>query len=190
MPRTIHGAEKMPARNIAGLALLFVVAAAVQADAPPLEADSRFGFRAVVEGEAFEARFRRYRVSPVLSPARLPLGFEVTIDLGDIDSGDADRDAEMRRPEWFDVARHPTATFSAEQVERATPAGYVAHGELRLKGVARPVAVPFDWVVQGSGVQMTGRVELDRRWFKVGPGDDSSVAAGVEVFFALRWRAP
>jgi hypothetical protein len=36
---------------------------------------------------------------------------------------------------------------------------------------------------------MHGEIDLDRRWFDVGPLDDSSVDATVSVFFSLGWDA-
>lgn len=151
--------------------------------------EGRFGFRAVVEGEEFEAVFRQFEAKPHLDRARIPLGFEVEVDLRNISSGNADRDAEMVTAEWFDVGRFPVARFRADDVEAVAEGAYVSHGELNLKGVTRPVDVPFSWRITPQGAQMTGEVTLDRRWFGVGPGDDSSVAATVKVFFVLAWSS-
>lgn len=151
--------------------------------------EGRFGFRATVEGEQFEARFSDFSVVPQLGPDRLPTGFAVEIAVNAIDSGNADRDAEMQLGEWFDTAAHPVARFHAQGVEIAPRGGYVAKGELHVKGVGRSIAVPFSWRSNPGGTRMTGEVMLDRRWFGVGPGDDSSVAAGVTVFFDLAWGA-
>jgi polyisoprenoid-binding protein YceI len=104
-----------------------------------------------------------------------------------IDSGNADRDAEMRLTEWFDTAAHPVASFRTQEVRPGPQGGYVARGELRIKGIRRPIAVPFSWQSGPQGLRMTGEVTLDRRWFGVGPGDDISVAAEVVVFFDLAW---
>jgi polyisoprenoid-binding protein YceI len=146
-----------------------------------------FGFRASVEGEPFEAHFGDFSVVPQLSPERQPTGFAVEVVMTAIDSGNADRDAEMRLTEWFDTAAHPVASFRTQEVRPAPQGGYVARGELRIKGIRRPIAVPFSWQSGPQGLRMTGEVTLDRRWFGVGPGDDISVAAEVVVFFDLAW---
>jgi polyisoprenoid-binding protein YceI len=154
-----------------------------------LQPQSRFGFRAVVEGEPFTAEFRRFEVNPVIDRAGMPTGFDVTVHLGGIDSGNADRDREMAAREWFDAAAHPLARFRSTAVERRPDGRFVAAGELIIKGNGRPIEIPFDWRSGDSGVAMHGQIDLDRRWFDVGPPDDSSVDATVSVFFSLGWDA-
>lgn len=186
--RNITRAAEAVSRVTRWPAIFWLLATAAVAAEPVLQADSRFGFRAVVEGEAFEARFGRFSVTPLLDADRQPVGFTVEVDLNATDSGSVERDAEMRGADWFDVAGHPRARFHGLAVEPAGQGGFVTRGELELKGVTRPLAVPFSWTVRPAGMQMTGQVELDRRWFGVGPADDSSVAAGVTVYFDLLWR--
>lgn len=189
MRGTIRGGDRV--RIVTPVCLLLIAGCpVVQAAGPQVLPGGSFGFRAQVEGERFEARFTDYRVLPSLDTAGRPLGFEVEVDLGAIDSGDPERDAEMRRPEWFDVERHPQASFSAVRVASGPEGGLIAEGELRLKGVSQPIAVPFTWDRDGDRLEMRGGVELDRRWFGIGPADDGSVAAGVQVFFDLAWRWP
>ena len=154
-----------------------------------LQPQSRFGFSAVVEGEPFTAEFRRFEVSPVIDRAGMPTGFDVTVDLGAIDSGNADRDREMAAREWFDTAVHPLAQFRSTAVRRQPDGHFVVAGELSIKGVGRPIEIPFDWRTGDSGAAMHGQIDLDRRWFDVGPPDDSSVDAAVSVFFSLGWDA-
>lgn len=151
--------------------------------------EGSFGFRATVEGEQFEARFGDFLVLAQLGPGRLPTGFTVEIAMAAIDSGNADRDAEMQLSEWFDTAAHPVARFQAQAVEKDLEGGYVAKGELQIKGVRRALAVPFAWHTDPHRLRLSGQVRLDRRWFGVGPEDDSSVAAEVTVFFQLAWGA-
>ncbi|MCG6966476.1 MAG: YceI family protein [Chromatiaceae bacterium] len=189
MRSIIHVADAMAAGLRHCVLILWAACAAAYAADPTLTAGSRFGFRAVVEGEAFEATFGRFAVTPSLGAQRRPLGFDVEVDLHAIDSGNADRDAEMATSAWFDVARYPSARFRATRVEAVPAGGYLAHGDLSLKGVTRPVTVAFTWQPGPRQIEMRGQVELDRRWFGVGADEDSSVAAGVTVFFDLAWLA-
>jgi polyisoprenoid-binding protein YceI len=46
---------------------------------------------------------------------------EVTLDVGSIDTGNADRDAHLRSADFFDVDRHPQIVFRSQSVE-GTPA--------------------------------------------------------------------
>jgi polyisoprenoid-binding protein YceI len=148
----------------------------------------RFVFRAVVEGEPFVAEFRRFEVTPAIDPAAMPTGFDVEIDLAAIDSGNRDRDREMASREWFDLAEHPAARFRSTAVTPLGDGAYVVAGDLAIKGAVRRIEIPFDWRSDGSSAAMRGRVDLDRRWFGVGPDDDSSVGATVSVSFDLQWE--
>ncbi len=168
-----------------GLFVLFLFVVAEAATQPPT---GHFGFRATVEGEEFEARFADFEVVPRLGANRLPTGFSVAVTLAGTDSGNADRDAEMQLAEWFDSGVHPLATFEAREVAARPGGGFAASGALTIKGVSRPLTVPFDWRADARGLALRGAVELDRRWFGVGPEDDSSVAAPVTVFFDLMWH--
>ena len=55
--------------------------------------------------------------------------------------------SHLRSEDFFDVARHPRASFqleSAEAIPSATPGepNYVVHGQLLLKGIAHPLSFP------------------------------------------------
>jgi polyisoprenoid-binding protein YceI len=154
-----------------------------------LQPHSRFGFRAVVEGEPFTAEFQRYTVNPVVDAAGMPTGFDLTVELREVDSGNAERDREMMGREWFDVAAHPVAHFLSTTVGTGAQGRFVVAGELRIKGAARAIEIPFDWQSTGAGAVMRGAIDLDRRWFGIGPEDDTSVGATVSVFFNLAWDA-
>ena len=168
--------------------LVFPLACAgVQAAEPVGAPEGPFGFRANVEGEQFEARFGRFAVVPRLDAERLPTGFSVEVDMFAIDSGNSDLDTEMQTAEWFDTAAYPVATFLAQDVAIGPQGGYVAKGELEIKGVRRAFEVPFTWQTGPRRFELRGEAGLDRRWFGVGPGDESSVAARVTVFFDLSW---
>jgi len=171
------------------LLCLCLISGWVQSLGWSLQPQSRFGFRALVEGEPFTAEFRRFEVSPVTDRAGMPTGFDVTVQLGGIDSGDRDRDREMAAREWFDTAVHPLAYFRSTAVKRIADGHFVVAGELSIKGVARRIEIPFDWQSGDSSAAMHGEIDLDRRWFDVGPLDDSSVDATVSVFFNLGWDA-
>jgi polyisoprenoid-binding protein YceI len=99
-------------------------------------------------------------------PAGNPRHLEVTIDAASIDADVADRDAHLRSPDFFDVARYPTITFRSTGV---TPTGTGAtrvEGELTLRGQSRPVtfsatvepAVTDPWGNRRIAGQATGKL--------------------------------
>ena len=95
----------------------------------------------------------------------------VTIDMTSAKTGDEQRDASLPAPDWFDADAHPKATFSAAKFEKTGEGAYVAHGTLDLRGVKKPVDLPFKLKIVGDKAQMTGQTSLDRTLFGVGQGE-------------------
>ena len=65
---------------------------------------------------------------------------EITIDMASVESGNQARDEHLRSADFFDAARHPTATFSAHAADWQGTRGVLA-GELTLRGITRPVTL-------------------------------------------------
>jgi polyisoprenoid-binding protein YceI len=63
-----------------------------------------------------------------------------TIDAASIDTRDAQRDAHLKSPDFFDVEQFPTLTFKSTAVERAGDGELKVTGELTIHGVTRKVA--------------------------------------------------
>ncbi|HEY9384645.1 MAG TPA: YceI family protein [Gemmatimonadales bacterium] len=66
---------------------------------------------------------------------------EVAIGVASIHTGNADRDAHLRSPDFFDVDHFPTITFRSRQVESAADGDLRLLGDLTIRGVSRPVAL-------------------------------------------------
>lgn len=74
---------------------------------------------------------------------------EVEIDAASITTGNEQRDAHLRSPDFLDVETHPTLTFRSTSAEEVDADTYRLHGELTIKGQARPVTLDLDF--QGTG---------------------------------------
>jgi polyisoprenoid-binding protein YceI len=68
---------------------------------------------------------------------------EFTAKIESIDTGVEPRDKHLRTADFFDAAQYPLMTFKSTRVERKGKNGYVLHGDLTLRGVTKPVALPF-----------------------------------------------
>ncbi len=88
----------------------------------------------------------------------------VTIDTTSLTLGSVTDQAKAA--DFFDVATHPTATFTADIL--ADPAGYVAKGTLALRGVTKDVSLPFTLNIDGDTATMQGTTTLDRREYGMG----------------------
>jgi len=65
---------------------------------------------------------------------------EVVIDMASVESGSQARDDHLRSADFFDAARHPTATFRGRAARWQGTRGLLA-GELTIRGVTRPVTL-------------------------------------------------
>ena len=70
---------------------------------------------------------------------------EVTIDMASVESGSQARDDHLRSPDFFDVARHPTASFSGHAADWQGTRGLLS-GELTIRGVTRPVTLQAEYL--------------------------------------------
>jgi polyisoprenoid-binding protein YceI len=125
-------------------------------------------------------------VSGVISfdPADLTKsGVEATIDVATVDTGVANRDAHLKTPDFFDVAKFPTMTFKSTKVAK-TGDGYAVTGDLLLHGVTKSVVLslepPDKPQTDGKGNVhrgFTARTTINRKDFgllwanKTGTGD-------------------
>jgi polyisoprenoid-binding protein YceI len=65
---------------------------------------------------------------------------EVTIDMASVSSGSQERDEHLRSADFFDTARHPTATFRGQAADWQGSRGLLK-GELTIRGITRPVTL-------------------------------------------------
>jgi polyisoprenoid-binding protein YceI len=112
---------------------------------------------------------------------------EVTIDVTTISTRDQKRDAHLKSPDFFDVAKYPTATFKSTKVEKAGE-GLKVTGDLTMHGVTKPVVLDVTTLTKEMkdpygnwrrAVSATAR--LNRKDFGVSYGPDSVVSDLVNV---------
>ncbi len=179
-------------RRVAVASMLILMVAPAWA-APRWQVDpdaSRLGFSATQMGGAFEGTFRRFDADIRFDPDDLASSrVVVTVHMDSVDTRMADRDAQIRGPGFFDVARYPTARFATTGFEAAGDGRYVARAELTIRDVTRPVELPFTLAIDGATAMVTGSLSLGRLDHGVGQGewrDTKTVGDGVTVTVDLR----
>jgi polyisoprenoid-binding protein YceI len=79
---------------------------------------------------------------------------EVSIEAASIDTGNADRDAHLRSPDFLDVARFPTLAYRGDRVVRLSEQRWRVDGELTIRDISREVALDVSYL--GSGADPWG----------------------------------
>ena len=152
----------------------------------------KLAFTASWSGEALEGSFTRWSADILFSPEALDRSkLTVSIDTASAQTGDAQRDESLPSGDFFDTAAHPKATFTASKFRKTGEGRYVADGTLSLRGVSKPLSLPFSLKIDGDTATARGVTTLDRTVFGVGQGEWAStdqIAADVKVSFALTAR--
>ncbi|GAB3285246.1 YceI family protein [Parasphingorhabdus pacifica] len=69
----------------------------------------------------------------------------VTIRVGSVDTGNADRDGHLRTNDFLQVDDHPTITFASTGIEQTGDDSFDLTGDLTIKGVTQPITIPFTY---------------------------------------------
>lgn len=138
-------------------------------------------------GVPVKAPFTRFRGTVDHDPAK-PQDARATlvIDTASFDIGDDDYNAEVRKPEWFDSAKHPMATFTAVGLE-PTPGGtFEAAGKLTLKGRTVDLKAPVTIKPVAGGRVYSGTATISRKAFGIGdPAWEDTVEDAVRITFSI-----
>ncbi len=135
-------------------------------------AGSKLTFATSWGGDAIEGRFDKWHADVVFGPEALDTSkVTVSIDMTSAKTGDEQRDASLPSGDWFDSAAHPKAIFTATKFAKTGADRYVAHGSLSLRGVTKPLDLPFKLTITGDKAKVSGEASLDRTVFGVGQGE-------------------
>ena len=81
----------------------------------------------------------------------------LTIRTASINTASADRDGHLRSGDFFDSETHPEITFVSTDVER-DGTDWTITGDLTIKGITRPVTIPFE--ENGTAVDPFGNTRV------------------------------
>ena len=150
---------------------------------------STLGFSATWAADTIEGQFKRWTADILFSPDALDRSkLTVSIDMGSAATGDDQRDSSLPSGDFFDTAAHPKATFTASKFRKTGEGKFVADGTLDLRGVKKPLSLPFSLKIDGDTATARGVTTLDRTAFGVGQGEWAStdqIGGKVKVSFAI-----
>ena len=90
---------------------------------------------------------------------------DVSIDVKAINTQNANRDGDLRGPDFFDTAKHPTITFKSKRVEPGTGGAFKLIGDLTIRGTTKEVALDVEApapVTKGMKGMVTGTTATTR----------------------------
>ncbi|MDP4006441.1 YceI family protein [Methylobacterium sp. NEAU K] len=162
----------MKMRGLCLVAALQVAAfPAVSAEWAVDPARSTITFSGVQLGAPFSGRFERFEARVDFDAAKPESGHAtVLVDLGSARTGDVQRDAALPQKDWFDVTSARHARFEAVRFVDTGRGDYEAVGDLTIRGVRRPLTLPFHLSFDRDRAHATGHVGLVRTDFGVGQG--------------------
>ncbi len=163
----------------------------IDADGSSLE----FSLRHIVVGQ-IRGRFTRWGGTVKLDVADVEKsGVRVWVDLSSVETGDPERDEQVRSSEFFDIARFGPAVFTSTRVELADGIHPVIVGILELHGVKAEVTIeitedlPWQSDPRALKIAFPIRARFDRRDFGLRWNQDldvGGIVVGDEVELTAR----
>lgn len=150
---------------------------------------SRLKFTGSQNGNRFDGAFAEFAADIAFDPNDLSDSWvRVNISTGSGVTGDELIDATIGGEDWFATDDYPDASFVACDIEHAGQ-GYVARGELSIKGLKKQIALPFTIEIENGKARAQGGTDLMRTDFDLGAAsswlDDEGVAIEAGVAFEI-----
>ena len=159
--------RKIPAFTLAVLLLAGAALAADEFKIDPNHSSVNFAVAHAMGVSTVLGRFTAFEGKIALDDKDISKSsVNVTIKTASINTDVANRDNDLRSPNYFDVEKFPEITFQSKSVEK-TGNGYTAHGTLTIHGVSRDVDLPFEFKGPMDAGQGRGKVMGAHAWLTV-----------------------
>jgi polyisoprenoid-binding protein YceI len=107
-----------------------------------------------------------------------------SIDAKTVSTGISLRNSDLRnKEEWLNTEKYPKISFKSKNFEK-TGDGYKVLGDLTIKGITKPVEIPFTFTNKDGAGLFKGQFTVSRTEFNLGkPG--GSVGSIVTIMLAV-----
>ena len=161
---------------------------------------SKIGFRVTLAKVAdVDGRFSDFDGTITYNEADLTKSSVTTIiKTASINTGDADRDKDLKGASFFDADKYPTIRFRSKSIEKRGN-DYIMTGVLTIRDVTRDVAIPVAWQLHkgpdlwgNTRIGFEGRLTLQRKDYGVaGPVFwNNAISNEVEVELRISAEIP
>ncbi len=147
-------------------------------------AQSEVGFVSKQMGVPVQGKFERFDGQLNVDPAKPESGkVAFTVELGSASIGTPETLTELKKPEWFDVSKFPSATFTSTSIRTIAPGKIDVIGKLTIKGISNEIHVPLTLAQQGDTLKVNGEFTIKRLDYRIGAGEwgDTSLVANEVV---------
>jgi polyisoprenoid-binding protein YceI len=126
----------------------------------------------------------------VLKPGSvIPVSASASLDATRIASGDPDRDASLRSPDFFDTKRFPTWTFASTRIVRKGDASFEMDGDLTIHGVSQPERLDVTAAGDAANPSYHATARIDRHAFSMSTTRlDPAIGGTVDVTLDVTLR--
>jgi polyisoprenoid-binding protein YceI len=96
----------------------------------------------------------------------------VTVDAASLETGNVDRDADMRR-DFLEVERFPSIEFQGDEILMPRPAApeaswdLILQGRLTVHGITRQIKIPTTVSLTPEQISARGRIQLDMKDYHI-----------------------
>ncbi|MEO0311054.1 MAG: hypothetical protein RIQ89_711 [Bacteroidota bacterium] len=117
-----------------------------------------------------------------------------SLDVKSFNSQNEARDSGVvHEAEWFNANEHSKIIFTSNSITKNENGGeynYIANGNLTMKGISKPIAIPFNYVGEakteyGNIQNFEGAVKIDRTEFGVGSRDNGFLSNDAKIEFSV-----
>jgi polyisoprenoid-binding protein YceI len=119
-----------------------------------------------------------------------------SVDVATIDTGEENRDAHLKAPDFFDVQRHPEITFHSTATELGSDGRITLTGDITIKGITNPIELvgtiaengPDPWGNERVGLELESKIDrrdFDLKWNQTLPNGNLLVANEVKLLVSV-----
>ena len=135
-------------------------------------AQSEVAFVSKQMGVPVQGKFERFDGQLSVDPAKPESGrVAFTVDLGSVSIGTPETVVELRKAEWFDTGKYPSASFESTSIKSLGGGRIDVVGKLTIKGIANEIHVPMTLVAQGDTLKANGEFTIKRLDYRIGAGE-------------------
>ncbi len=159
---------------------LFVIPAIASAAQKLVPGQSEVAFVSKQMGVPVQGKFERFDGQVNVDPAKPETGnVSFTVDLASAAIATAEAAAELKKSEWFNVTKFPSASFQSSSIKSLGNGKIDVIGKLTIKGISNEIHVPMTLAQQGGSLKVNGEFTIKRLDYKIGAGEwgDTSLVA-------------